>query len=932
MRWQVGRAGWIGVAIMAASVLNSALALHGAETAKLMSVTSIEGISEYQLSNGLKVLLFPDESKPTVTVNLTVFVGSRHEGYGEAGMAHLLEHMLFKGTPDHPQIPKALQGRGADFNGTTWVDRTNYYETLPASNDNLEFAIKLEADRMVNSYVKGEDLTSEMTVVRNEFERGENSPSYVLAQRMMAAAYEWHNYGQSTIGNQADIERVPVENLKRFYKKYYQPDNAMLVVAGRFDEAKALEFTEKYFGSIPKPERVLDQTYTEEPPQDGERMVTLRRVGDVAVVGAVYHIPSGASPDFPAIDVLESILTQQPSGRLYKALVEQKKAASVSGAAFAWHDPGVLRVMAEVAAGNSPEAVLETMLDTLDVVVDRGVTADEVERARTRLLKQRELSAADTAELAVELSEWAAQGDWRLYFLYRDRLESVTVDDVNRVARAYLQPSNRTVGMYIPTEQPQRTLIPPAPQLAEMIGDYKGREVASAGEAFDVSPANIDARTIRGQIDGLQMALLPKKTRGETVIFRLTLRYGSLTSLPGYTTAAEFLPRLMVRGTKQYTRQQLQDLLDQNLATLQASGSTGEASFVIQTKRDKLATVLGLLKSVLREPTLPKAELEILRRQSRAGLDQRLTDPQSLAVRLVQRTLSPYPQDDVRYIPTLQEELKDLDELDIPALKQLYTNFLGTQAGQIVVVGDFDPDAIRGQLEEMLADWKAKETYERIPRRNDFPLPKDRLVRIETPDKANAFYFSGEVVPMSDSNPDYPAMLIGNYVFGAGALSSRLGDRVRQQEGLSYGVASIFRANSLDDRASLSLYAITNPTNIDKVIKAINEELSRLLKDGITQEELAAAQQGYLQSQEVSRTEDPHLAAILEDTLYANRTMEYYAAQDAAIRQLTPEAVVETLRKHLDPGKLFIAVAGDFAKAGKDAPESGGRTGGPISK
>ncbi len=264
-------------------------------------ITSVEGITEYRLENGLKVLLFPDASNPSVTVNLTVFVGSRHEGYGEAGMAHLLEHMLFKGTPNHPEIPKALTAHGAAFNGTTWLDRTNYYETLPASDENLQFALELEADRMVNSSIKAEDLASEMSVVRNEFERGENSPLYILNQRMMAVAYEWHNYGKSTIGNRADIERVPVENLRVFYRKHYQPDNAMLVVAGKFDPGKALKLISKLFGTLPRPKRKLTNTYTEEPAQDGERIVTLRRVGDAAAVGVVYHIPAGPHPGFPAI-------------------------------------------------------------------------------------------------------------------------------------------------------------------------------------------------------------------------------------------------------------------------------------------------------------------------------------------------------------------------------------------------------------------------------------------------------------------------------------------------------------------------------------------------------------------------------------------------------------------------------------------------------
>ena len=225
-----------------------------AQAAPPQKLASVEGITEYRLDNGLRVLLFPDPSRPKVTVNLTVFAGSRHEGYGETGMAHLLEHMVFKGTPNHSDIPKALKEHGAQFNGTTWFDRTNYFETLTATDENLDFALKLEADRLVNSFIKGSDLATEMTVVRNEFEQGENSPENVLEQRMMAVAYEWHNYGKSTIGNRSDIERVPIERLQGFYRKHYRPDNALLVVAGKFDEKKALDLITRYFGALKRPE------------------------------------------------------------------------------------------------------------------------------------------------------------------------------------------------------------------------------------------------------------------------------------------------------------------------------------------------------------------------------------------------------------------------------------------------------------------------------------------------------------------------------------------------------------------------------------------------------------------------------------------------------------------------------------------------------
>ena len=884
-------------------------------------ITSIEGISEYRLENGVKVLLFPDPSKPTVTVNMTVFVGSRHEGYGEAGMAHLLEHMLFKGTPTHQNVPKLLQDRGARFNGTTWVDRTNYYETLPAKGDNLEFAIALEADRLMNSYVKAEDLESEMTVVRNEFERGENSPSRVLGQRMMSAAFQWHNYGKSTIGNRADIERVPIQKLKTFYKKFYQPDNVLVVVAGAFETKEALQHIQKHYGSIARPKRVLDQTYTEEPPQDGEKTVALRRVGEVAVVGAIFHIPAGPHVDYAAIDVLESILTASPAGRLYKSLVETQRAASVSGAAFAWHDPGILRLMAEVSEGNAPETVLETMIDTLTIVVDRGVSDAEVQRAKDRLFKFREQSASDTSRIAVQLSEWASQGDWRLYFLYRDRLEKVTTKDVNRVAATYLVPNNRTVGLYIPTKKPQQISIPQTPDLASMIGDYKGREAVAVGEAFDVSPANIEKRTTRLTLpNGIKVAILPKKTRGGTVNFRLTLRYGDLKALTGKGKAADVLAAMMVRGTKKLSRQQIQDELNKHRTQLGARGTAGSVTFSFQTKKPDLPAVLNVLRQVLREPTFPKSELEIIKQGQIAQIEQSMANPQSIAVTHVNRAINPYKKGDPRYIGTFAEDLEAVKALTEKDVAGLYRELLGATHGELSIVGDFDPKSTLALVEEMLSGWKSNQAYERIARVGEAG-GKPGVTDINTPDKKSATYFAGLVLPMRDDHPDYASLVMGNFVLGAGSLSSRLGNRVRQKEGLSYGVGSGFRSSALDKRATFYMYAIANPTNVPKLKTVIQEELGKLLKKGVTDAELAAAKEGYLQRLSVGRTDDGQLASQLEATSVAKRSMEFQAKLEERIANLSVDDVNKALRKHIKPERLVIAAAGDFSAIMKDVPK-----------
>ncbi len=486
--------------------------------AEIKKVTSVEGITEYQFDNGLKLLVFPDPSKSTITVNITYLVGSRHEGSGEGGMAHLLEHMLFKGSTKHTNIPQELTEHGARPNGTTNYDRTNYFETFQATDANLRWALDLESDRMVNSFIRKEDFDKEFSVVRNEFERGENSPFNVMFERTLAAAYTAHPYGRPVIGNKSDVERVPIPNLQAFYHKYYQPDNAVLTVAGKVDEAQIVSLVNEYFGKIPRPTRVLEPTHTVEPTQDGERMTVVRRVGDVQGVIVAYHIPDGGSPDAAPLEVLSGVLGEPSSGRLYKALVDNKKAAEVATDAMQLNEPGMFIAEAVLRKTDSLDDARKTMLDVISAVAKEPPSKEEVDRAKTRILKNIDLALSDSDQVGLFLSEYLAQGDWRLMFLERDRVKAVTPDDVKRVAAAYLKPSNQTIGEFIPDAKPDRAEIPAKTDVAAEVKDYKGEAAMAQGEAFDPSPANIDARTTRFTLpSGMKVALLQKKTRGATV-------------------------------------------------------------------------------------------------------------------------------------------------------------------------------------------------------------------------------------------------------------------------------------------------------------------------------------------------------------------------------------------------------------------------------
>jgi zinc protease len=500
-------------ALVAATVLLTVASFAQTLPQGVQKVTSVEGVTEYAFPNGLHVLLFPDNSKPKITVNVVYLVGSRNEAYGETGMAHLLEHMTFKSAEDGRELFKDLTNRaGGNFNGTTNYDQTMYFETVNASDDNLRWALDLETDRMAHMTMLKKDLDSEMTVVRNEMEAGENSQLNVLDERVMAAAYNFHNYGKTVIGDRTDVERVPIANLAAFYHKYYQPDDADLIIAGQFDPSKALAMVSQTLGALPRPERVLTQPYTVEPTQEGERFVTLRRIGDIQAIIAVYHIPAALHPDIAPLEVMSQVLGAPQTGRLYKALVDTKKAVAVSMGANDMHDPGVELAFVQLKPEQSIDDAQQILLKTVEGLPSDPPTQEEVDRAKARIEKNIELALTDSQQVALMLGGYAGDGDWRSFYLMRDEVNKVTPADVTRVAKAYLKSSNRTLGEFIPTKTPDRAEIPPTPDPAARFKDYHGGAAIQEGETFDPTPQNIEARVIRAKLpNGLKLVMFPRR-------------------------------------------------------------------------------------------------------------------------------------------------------------------------------------------------------------------------------------------------------------------------------------------------------------------------------------------------------------------------------------------------------------------------------------
>jgi zinc protease len=870
---------------------------------------AVEGITEYTLkSNGLRVLLFPDASNPKVTVNITYLVGSRHEGYGETGMAHLLEHMLFKSTPKYPKLWQDMSNRGLINNGTTWLDRTNYYESFAANDDNLKWALEMEADRMVNSNILREELDTEMTVVRNEFEAGENRPQWTLYSKVFSSAFSWHNYGNSTIGNRSDIENVGIDNLRAFYRNYYQPDNAVLLVAGKFDSAKTLEWIAQHFGVIPKPTREIQKLWTVEPTQDGEREVTVRRVGDAQILFAAYRVPAATHPDAPALQVLTNLMTNDPAGRLYQSLVKTKLAVGVDNENDIMFEPSLMGFWVNLNKTQSIDRAREAMLAIIETAIRKPFTAQELERIQVQMAKNYDQTIADSGRFAVALSEAIAVGDWRFFFLQRDRVAKVTLADVERVAKTYLKPQNRTLGRFIPADKPDRAEMPETPTVNAILKDYKSAQSLDEGEVFEPTPANIERRVERFKLaNGMKVALLSKKTRGNTVQIALRTGFGDEKSRSGKAGVEEITNALLMRGAKGLARQQIRDRVD----ALRASGGIGLSGGSFQTRRAYVNDLLDLMGTIYATATLPADELEIVRKEMITGLEESSKDPESVAFNAIDRHFSHYPKGDVRYVSTVAERIAELKTVKREDVVRYVNKMRGFSASEIAIIGDFDAVSVKIALAKNFGALKLNAPYQRVIR--DHKPVATKVDKLSTPDKENTTYVARVGFDLKDSATDYPALLLSDFIVG-GSAGARLFQRVREKEGLSYDVFSILSVPTFSNNATWSFGFIANPQNAAKAEAALRDELKILIGGGLTDAEFDAQRKSMLDQRGVRRSQDATLAAQLVGLEDVDRTFTFVENLEASITKLTKSDFDAALKKYIDLNAMSSFVAGDFSK------------------
>ena len=595
-----------------------------------------------------------------------------------------------------------------------------------------------------------------------------------------------------------------------------------------------------------------------------------------------------------------------------KALVEGKKASAVENWTFLQHDAGFVIFWAQVPIGESVDTARDTLLATLYDVAARPITDAELDRVRTKAQKDFDDTINDPEKMAVTLAEAIAEGDWRLLFIRRDRWRELTPADVTRVARDWLKPSNLTIGMYLPETKPDRAPLAAAVDIPALVQRYKGDPPIAAGEAFDPTPANLEARTERLQLsNGMKVALLPKKTRGETVQIEMRLDLGDTMTLRNSNPVSSFTAAMLELGTAKHDRQAFADALDKLRAKLDIGGGGATVTVSATTVRAGVPGVLHLAAEALREPAFMPSEFEQLKRERLTALEQSRTDPTAIARRAAGRAGNPYPPDDVRYTPTIDEEIARVNATDLAAVKAFHAKFYGASHAELAIVGDFDAATIKPMIRELFADFTSPTPYARVPQ--PFYPTKTAPQTFETPDKANAAMFGRLAMPLNDEAADYAALVVANRMLG-GDSDARIFKRVRVQDGLAYSVGTVFQPAAIDANSTFVVYAIFAPQNLAKVRAATAEEFARARDAGFAEAEVAAAKKALLEERSIARAQDDSLAGALVTQEFLGRTWAESARIDAAIAAVTPQAANAALRKYVDPDGIAYAYAGDFAK------------------
>ncbi|HEY3156842.1 MAG TPA: pitrilysin family protein [Candidatus Eisenbacteria bacterium] len=885
----------------------------GALPRNVERLDSLGGITQYRLkSNGMTILLSRNDAAPVITFEVVYHVGSRNEAPGNTGSAHLLEHLLFnKSTKNfgrargHQTFQEVLFKAGCDYsstNMTTWYDRMTGYSTLPA--DKLELAMRIEADRLGRALILDSERQPEMTVVRNEYEIGENDPSQALNKAVVGAAIVAHPYHWDTIGYRSDIEGVSTETLRQHYKDFFWPDNAEAILVGDFDTVTALRMFDREFGSFPRSPKPIPSVITVEPPQEGERRVIVRRPGQVGLVEIGYMRPKSLHPDFIALDVLSTILGWGVNSRLYQALVEKGLATDVNASNYTLRDPFPILIDATVAQGVSHQKVEDAMKAALYAVGREGVTPTELARAKSQLEVSVIRGRDGTYELAASLGEAVASANWKWFVQYVDTMKRVTAADVRRVAATYLTPDHATVGWFVPAKADGKK-----PQKAAGAGGSTESSASSGRSASEPARATFAQRTLhRVLANGITLDVLANHAVPTVAVHGIVLA-GRMHAPREKPALGQLTAMMLERGTKTLDKRAIAALLDGVGARLHVTADMYGATIQGSSLSRDTKLLLSVLSDEMKRPAFSDSELTKAKSEMKTEVLRAFDDTRQRAFDRLSQIA--FPAEHPYHARSKDEMLASIAAARPVDLRAFHKDRYVGASTYLAIVGDVDPARVAALVDSLLGD---------LPRgsRPDLDLPRATRAQpaheaVALPGKANMELMFGAASGLRRRDPDYEASLVANAALGQSSLSSRLGKRVRDMEGLTYSIYSRFTMTDFLDGVWLADVAVA-PANLGKAMKSTREVIESYCREGITEEEVATQKSFFAGNYRVQLATNAGTAqalALAEKFGYGPSYLDEFPER---VGRVTREEVNAAIRAHLDPAKLSIIVAGDLEK------------------
>ncbi len=863
------------------------------------------GIKEYTMtSNGLRVLLKQDNTAPVATFMVTYEVGSRNEAIGYTGSTHLLEHLMFKGsrkfnTKKGNSVFQTLQSLGARMNATTWLDRTNYFAVLPS--EHLETLIEIEADRMRNAYIKEEDRQSEMTVVRNEFERGQNSPSGVLDENIWATAYQAHPYHHSTIGWKEDIENVSIERLREFYDTFYWPNNATAIAIGDFSEADALAMIKKHFGKIRKSMKPIPEVYTAEPKQEGIRTVTLKRAGQQGIVGVAHKTPSSTHPDAATFMVLSSILSSGKNSRFYKNITDKGLTTSVYIWDSLFRDPGLFTVYANLSPEVDHKTVEKAIVKEYEKIKKNGVTDEEVKKAQSQLIASMKFSQDGSYAIASGLNEAIASGDWTLYTTYGEKIGAVTKEDIKRVVNEYFLEDLSTIGYFIPLGQggQGKRAATSAKELEKMkLKHYSEEEETLSSKIVDTEP-----------IKGVRLLTLKRGTG--VITMRGSMLGGDIYSTKNGRTA-DMVAAMLDQGTTNMSKFEISEKLESAGARLSFFNGQSRVGFSGKFLSEDTNMVVGLLADQLQNPLFAEEELEKAKKRQIAGYKR---SKESTRGNAMNNMLQAFYGSDHQNSPTNPDQaIKEIKTLTPKNLKDYHNKNYGLGSMVLVFVGDVDHAEMENLIKQSFKGWKQSPLKNKEEK--NLGTKASSKVYVTMQDKTSTDFVVGTVLGIDRYHPDYLPLYLATHTLG-GNFSARLMQTVRVKEGLTYGINSSLSGFGNGNDGYWMVGGTFSPKLLSKGESSTLREVKLWAEEGITQKELDVTKSTLVGGFQVGFDTTGGLAGGILSAAVIYNDLTYLDSYPNMVKRVTLEQANSAITKYINFDGLYQVAVGTIDKDGK---------------